>query len=157
MGKKYNLSNIMRRAWFFVKTEGFTMSDSLKIAWKEVKEVKKVKKIIKLNVCGKETFTVNTITGEITGKTYHSKEWIKRNFGAKWNNDCKCWMADPEVLVKEFENMRYYEKYIVSDDARTEIDTDTDPIVNKELINRADGFYSENTHKSGRISYSFVG
>lgn len=35
--KKYNLSNIMKRAWEIVKTAGFGISEALKKAWKEAK------------------------------------------------------------------------------------------------------------------------
>ncbi len=38
--KKYNLSNIMRRAWELVKKMGMTISSGLKKAWKESKEMK---------------------------------------------------------------------------------------------------------------------
>ena len=36
--KKYNLSNIMKRAWEMVKKLGFGISEALKKAWKEAKE-----------------------------------------------------------------------------------------------------------------------
>lgn len=35
--KKYNLSNIMKRAWELVKKTAMTMSEALKRAWKEAK------------------------------------------------------------------------------------------------------------------------
>lgn len=35
--KKYNLSNIMKRAWEMVKKLGFGISEALKKAWKEAK------------------------------------------------------------------------------------------------------------------------
>ncbi len=35
--KKYNLSNIMKRAWGMVKKLGFGISEALKKAWKEAK------------------------------------------------------------------------------------------------------------------------
>lgn len=37
--KKYNLSNIMKRAWDLVKKAGMTISAGLKKAWKEAKEM----------------------------------------------------------------------------------------------------------------------
>lgn len=37
--KKYNLSNIMKRAWELVKKAGMTISEGLKKAWKEAKEM----------------------------------------------------------------------------------------------------------------------
>lgn len=118
--KKYNLSNIMKRAWELVKKAGMTISSGLKKAWKEAKNTGKK---IKMNICRNEYFTVDTVTGKITGKTYNAKEWIKRNFDAKWNKE----------------------------------ETTEDEIVSRELINRKDGFYSENTHRSGKITYTFVG
>ena len=151
--KKYNLSNIMKRAWDLVKKVGFGISEALKKAWKEAKNT--MKEIVKLNVVGRETFTVNTATGEISGKTYSSKEWIKRNFDAKWNPEKKVWLADPETVKAELANTRYYEKYIVS--VSEETTTENDEIIKTELVNRNDGFYSKNTHRSGKITYSFVG
>lgn len=151
--KKYNLSNIMKRAWELVKKAGMTISSGLKKAWKEAKNMGKK---IKMNVCRSEYFTVDTATGKITGKTYNAKEWIKRNFDAKWNKEEKCWEADPELIQKELENERYYKIYIVDEEEIKE-ETAEDEIVSRELINRKDGFYSENTHKSGKITYTFVG
>ncbi len=37
--KKYNLSNIMKRAWELVKKFGFVISEALKKAWREAKEM----------------------------------------------------------------------------------------------------------------------
>ena len=39
--KKYNLSNIMKRAWELVKKAGMTISSGLKKAWKEAKTIEK--------------------------------------------------------------------------------------------------------------------
>lgn len=152
--KKYNLSKIMKRAWELVKTAGANISGALKKAWEEAKNV--VEEIITLNVVGRENFTVNTKTGEISGKTYNAKDWIKRNFNAKWDAAKKIWVADAEEVRAEFEKCAdYYKKYIVSTETKeTSVE---DEIVSKELVSRADGFYSKNTHKSGKVSYSFVG
>lgn len=38
--KKYNLSNIMKRAWEMVKKAGFGISEALKKSWKEAKAMK---------------------------------------------------------------------------------------------------------------------
>lgn len=38
--KKYNLSNIMKRAWELVKKENMDISSALKKSWKEAKEMK---------------------------------------------------------------------------------------------------------------------
>lgn len=39
--KKYNLSQIMKRAWSLVKGMGMTLSSALKEAWREAKSLKK--------------------------------------------------------------------------------------------------------------------
>lgn len=41
--KKYNLSEIMKRAWALVKQAGVTISSGLKKAWKEAKGMKELK------------------------------------------------------------------------------------------------------------------
>lgn len=40
--KKYNLSNIMKRAWNLVKEASFGISEALKKAWKEAKAMKEL-------------------------------------------------------------------------------------------------------------------
>lgn len=40
--KKYNLSNIMKRAWEMVKNMGMTISEGLKKAWREAKMKKEL-------------------------------------------------------------------------------------------------------------------
>lgn len=65
---------------------------------------------VRMNVSS--SFTVDLETGIINGRTYPSKEWIKRNFSAKWDKDNKVWVADPAVIKEEFKNRRYYEIYI---------------------------------------------
>ena len=90
-----------------------TISSGLKKAWKEAKNMGKK---IKMNVCRNEYITVNTATGKITGKTYNAKEWIKRNFDAKWNKEEKCWEADPATIEEELKNERYYKIYIVEEE-----------------------------------------
>ena len=128
--------------------------------------------LVKMNVVGNEIITVNTETGEIAGKTYNAKDWIKRNFEAKWNKEKKVWVADTEVIKKELENTRYYEKYIVSnpeskaekpntekaEDAVQEkkIEND-DEIIEEELVNGYDGFYVVRTWKSGKRTKHFIG
>ena len=46
--KKYNLSNIMKRAWELVKKAGMNISSGLKEAWKEAKKTEEniVKKLV---------------------------------------------------------------------------------------------------------------
>lgn len=153
--KKYNLSKIMRRAWELVKKAGFGISEALKKAWKEAKSMKE--EIIKMTVARNEIFAVNTTTGEISGKTYNAKEWLKKSFDAKWNKETRTWFAKPEEIKEELEKYPgYYESYIVKESAE-EVVIENDEIIQQELVNRNDGFYSRNIHKSGKITYSFVG
>lgn len=146
---RYNLSNIMRRAWELVRKSAMTISSGLKKAWDEAKNPEK---IVTMNVYRKETFTINTKTGIISGNTYHAKEWIKKNFDAKWDAANRYWIASPERIEKELKYENYYKLYIVEEAVKSD-----DEIVNKRLVNRNDGFYCECTHKSGKVSYAFVG
>lgn len=114
--------------------------------------------MIKFNVIGNEIFTVNMETGEIEGKTYNAKEWIKRNFNAKWNSESKKWVAGTADIMEELtKNAGYYEKYIVIEENTGASEDRKDEIIKKELVNKKDGFYSKNTHASGKITYTFVG
>ena len=63
--KKYNLSNIMKRAWELVKKAGMAISAGLKKAWKEAKEImekikfEKTAKVAKI-INGKQSMYVGT-------------------------------------------------------------------------------------------------
>lgn len=155
--KKYNLSNIMKDAWkIYRETQKcvaqyrLSFSECLKGAWKEAKEIARIiaAPVIEMKVARHDSFTVNTLTGVISGKTYTAKEFIKSNFKAIWDGTINCWITDPEVLKKEItENARYYKKYVV----------DNGEIVDNKLINCNDGFYSRVTYSSGKVEYAFVG
>ena len=145
----------------------------------EKKIINKMKKEIKMNVVGYDNIIVNTETGVISGKTYPAKDWIKRNFEAKWNKEDKVWMADPELIKEELtKNAHYYEKYIVSEDEPEEVEEEAkeesaeevkeksaeeskgneeDEIVEQYLENRNDGFYWVTVAKSGKINRRYVG
>ena len=42
-----------------------------------------------------------TLTGNLlSGKTYEVKEYIKAEFGARWNSDGKAWQLDATGLEK---------------------------------------------------------
>lgn len=137
-----------------------------------------MKKEIKMNVIGYENIIVNTETGVISGKTYNAKEWIKRNFDAKWNKEDKVWMADPDLIKEELtKNAHYYEKYIVSEGESEEVEEEVkeesaevtkensaeateneeDEIVEKYLENKNDGLYWVTVTKSGKITYTYAG
>ena len=55
--KKYNLSNIMKRAWELVKKSGMTISSGLRKAWEEAKKIEK--KIFKgrMEICISQLLT----------------------------------------------------------------------------------------------------
>lgn len=150
--KKYNLSKIMKRAWELVKKTAHTMSEALKKAWKEAKGMK-----IEMCVVGKETFTVDTATGIVTGKTYHAREFLKDNFNAKW--DGSFWAVDTDKFNSEIEKYAdYYKKYIVSTCSKVSANiTVAKTIVSKKLINCNDGFYSLVTYTDGSTDKIFVG
>lgn len=131
--------------------------------------------LVKMNVVGKETFTVNSITGEVIGKTYNAKEFLKDNFNAKWDKEAKAWTIDAEKFNNELtQYAAYYEKYIVevtetAEDAKEENEASeetkevsvkieaTKKVVEKELVNRWDGFYNKITYNDGSVEYKFVG
>ena len=70
--KKYNLSNIMKRAWELVKKAAMTMSEELKEAWKEAKEMKKdLVETLKANL------------EEMAYSDYHINAGIDRTVSAK--------------------------------------------------------------------------
>lgn len=66
--KKYNLSNIMKRAWELVKKAGLCISEGLKLAWKEAKHMKE-----KFKKCAKIAKRKNgEIENEYVGTEYDS-------------------------------------------------------------------------------------
>lgn len=153
--KKYNLSKIMKRAWEFVKKVAMTMSTALKQAWAEAKNPTTT---IKMCVVGKETFTVNTLTGKVTGKTYHSRKFLKDNFDATWNNDTAEWTVDTNKFNTELSNYPdYYKKYIVADDTASQSNNHTKCVSYEKLVNRNDGFYNYTEYTDGTKEYVFVG
>lgn len=134
-----------------------------------------MRKEIKMNVVGNENIIINTENGEISGRTYNAKDWIKRNFNAKWNKDRKIWMADPSEIKEELsKNADYYKKYIISDPeevlvsaietmeakcnvSKIETEKSSDKIVDESLVNGYDGFYKKTVFASGKETYTFVG
>lgn len=152
--KKYNLSNIMKRAWSLVKKESYTMSAALKKSWSEAKNPRS---IVKMCVIRKETFVVNAQTGKVTGNTYHSRQFLKENFHAAWNTDNREWTVDVAKFNFELDNhMSYYKKYIV-EESTSVLPASGKVIAYKELVNRNDGFYSYIQYKDGTHEYVFVG
>ena len=54
-------------------------------------------------------------TGEVFEKTYQSKEFLKKNFTAKWTADKKIWLVDVEKFNSELDNCpNYYQVFIVN-------------------------------------------
>lgn len=83
--KKFNLKNIMTRAWSLVKTIGVTISAALKTAWKEAK-----------NMLEKITYNGNAkvvcrpeLDDDDTAKFLTFKEWVKGSYHRIYINDYK--------------------------------------------------------------------
>ncbi|WP_434310154.1 hypothetical protein [Hominifimenecus sp. rT4P-3] len=72
MQKKYNLSNIMKRAWELVKRFGLTISAALKKAWKEAKE--KMEDLVEVLKANLENMAYND---------YHINAGIDRQVASK--------------------------------------------------------------------------
>lgn len=68
--KKYNLSNIMKRAWSLVKETGATISEGLKKAWNEAK---KLQQKIKFNGKASIAKIENGKTSPYVGTEYDSE------------------------------------------------------------------------------------
>lgn len=143
---KYNLKQIMRRAWSIKKLDKNNIfAICLQMAWEEVKSVMDMD-IITMSVTKNETFTIDTTTGIVTGKTYRSKEFLKNRFNAKWNGIH--WTVDTEMLKNAL--ILYpveYAEYIITEKV----------ITSKKLVNRYDGFYCRTTYTDGSVAYALVG
>lgn len=113
--KKYNLSNIMKRAWSLYKgakklSERFwiTFSKAMKKAWSEAKAMVKANAIIaqryfNFNLSGCEVL-INLGDGIVSGETYGCKETLKA-YGLKFNGHEKYWegsVKDIEELVRTY-------------------------------------------------------
>lgn len=150
--KKYNLSKIMKRAWELVKTAAMTISAALKKAWSEAK----APATVKMCVCGKESFAVDTRTGVVSGKTYNSRQFLKDNFMAAW--DGSKWTVDVDKFNAELANYPdYYKKYIVTGAAAPKAGSNDSRISYQKLVNRNDGFYNYIEYTDGSSAYVFVG
>jgi hypothetical protein len=77
--RKYNLSNIMKRAWELVKKAGMTISSGLKKAWEEAKTIEK--KIFE----GRMEMTVP----EADNNTVSVRLWKKGSYKRIYFNDYK--------------------------------------------------------------------
>ena len=71
-GTKYNMSDIMRRAWAIVKSEAKKLGEALRQAWAEAKAPKAVSRWV------------------VYGNTYAQRKWI-RGTSAKWDATKKEW------------------------------------------------------------------
>lgn len=113
--KKYNLSEIMKKAWKLFKgsrklSERFwiTMSEAMKKAWAEAKVAVKANAIIaqkyfNFNISGCEVL-INLGDGIVSGETYKCKETLKA-YGLKFNGHEKYWegsVKDIEDLVRAY-------------------------------------------------------
>lgn len=145
--RKYNLSKIMQRAWTLVKEDKMTISSGLKKAWTEAKRTTYT---VTMCVIGRETFTVDKVSGKVIGKTYHSKEFLKDNFNATWDAETSQWTVDVEKFTSELDKYKdFYKKYIVSEDVKT--------VKSQKLVNRWDGYYCHMRYTDGTSGYAFIG
>lgn len=91
--KKYNLSNIMKRAWELVKEFKITISSGLKKAWKEAKEaMSKIKFLSFAKVPVIENGEINPYCGTVCDSEsnyYIFKHWQKGNYNRIYINDYK--------------------------------------------------------------------
>ena len=120
--------------------------------------------LVKMNVVGKEMFTVDTLTGKVTGKTYHAKDFLKDNFDATWNSEEKFWTVNVEKFNNEISRYADYYKKYVEEIIETEADKKEEAaiapaktVVSKEMINKNDGFYSRVTYRDGTKEDIFIG
>lgn len=132
--------------------------------------------LVNMNVTNrKEIFTIDSITGKVTGQTYVAREFLKKNFDAKWNAEEKQWTVDVEKFNAEITRYAdYYKKYIEDiietssnqqhDDTISrlreqfsEFVTPAKKIVDKKLVNGKDGFYSVVTYIDGSTERFFIG
>lgn len=84
----------------------------------------------------KNTITLDTETGYITGNTYQMKDVIKEEFpGAAWNKDVKAWSySDLEGRIDEFRS------YLTRVYQLAEVETDEAPAtVRDAVISRING------------------
>lgn len=91
--KKYNLSNIMKRAWELVKEFKITISSGLKKAWKEAKEaMNKIKFNSVAKVATVENGEINPYCGteyDSESNYYTFKLWQKGSYNRIYINDYK--------------------------------------------------------------------
>lgn len=106
--KRYNLSNIMKKAWGRKKRyPRVSFSTCLKDAWREAKQAvlaKEMPEVVDVMFNGHD-LTINLENGEISGETYEERKHIKYIFDAKWNSAKKAWVSGlknlREVVAKE--------------------------------------------------------
>ena len=92
---KYNLSKIMKRAWFeFKKYDGdIPFSKCLKEAWRIAKKeaiLSSFFKEVKVVVGGK-ILTVDISDGTVTGNTFPVKKELNKKWGLRWDPEAHAW------------------------------------------------------------------
>ena len=109
--KKYNLSEIMKKAWEIRKTNKKSFSESLKISWKIAKC--SMAETVTFEFLDGEEMTIDMETGVVSGKTYNSRNRIKKDFSGKWNG--KIWTVDVDKVIDNMKKfaVTYAELYIV--------------------------------------------
>lgn len=149
--KKYNLSDIMKKAWEIRKSKDKTFSESLKISWKIAKAC--ASKSITFEFVSDEKMTIDMETGIITGKTYNSRNKIKKDFSGKW--DGKNWTVDINSVILEMQRYAvvYAEVYLVGAVNASKT------VVKNWLVpdEKIEGYISVTKWSDGTITRSIVG
>lgn len=149
--KKYNLSEIMKKAWEIRKADKKSFSESLRISWKIAKA--SLSKNISFEFVSNEEVTIDMETGIVSGKTYNSRNRIKKDFSGKW--DGKAWTVDVEKVVNEMKKIAvtYAEVYIV--DVKKSVKT----IIKKWLVpdEKGEGYLAYTKWSDGTVTSCIFG
>lgn len=110
--KKYDKSAVMKKAWEIKRTSKESFSESLKISWKIAKA--SLSESITFEFVSGEEMTIDMESGIVSGKTYNSRNKIKKDFAGRW--DGKNWTVDTSKVIAEMNKFAvvYATVYIVN-------------------------------------------
>lgn len=97
--KKYNLSEIMKRAWELVKTAGMTISSGLKKAWEEAKSLKeqlisRMEKLIEMDKADGWNYEIGVRDWENYGKNRTYLSIFRARDNSRNNSKFDCGYID---------------------------------------------------------------
>lgn len=149
--RKYNLSAVMKKAWEIRKTSKKSFSESLKISWKIAKT--SGAKDATFEFVSGEKIKIDMESGIVSGKTYNSRNRIKKDFAGKWNG--KVWTVDVEKVVDDMKKfaVTYAEVYIV--DVKKSVKT----VVKKWLVpdEKGEGYLTYTKWSDGTVTSCIFG